>query len=313
MPKLRNVHTRTIAILFMTALLIGSLASCSQNDQALVTEAKQYQQKGDIKAAIIQLKNALQKNPDNAEARYLLGTIYNATGDPKSAEKELRRALNLGMSPARVLPDLGQALLAQGQFQQVLDETKQISGEKESPEISSLRGNAYLILGKIEESKASFERALKNKPDFPAALIGLAKHALVERNMDAATRFSEKAIAKNPQNIDAWLFKADLLRAQGKIGPALAAYDQTLKLQPDNVSARISKAYLEISTGKFDAAKVDIDAARKVSPNNLLVYYSQALLDFRQGKHAAAWESLQQILRAAPNHMPSVLLAGAVQ
>ncbi|MDO8345628.1 MAG: PEP-CTERM system TPR-repeat protein PrsT, partial [Cellvibrio sp.] len=38
-----------------------------------------------------------------------------------------------------------------------------------------------------------------------------------------------------------------------------------------------------------------------------------ALLDLRQGKHAAALESLQKVLRVAPEHMPSVLLAGAVQ
>jgi putative PEP-CTERM system TPR-repeat lipoprotein len=315
MSKLRRTKTRTIAILSLATLLLGGLTSCGQHQtsQALIAEAKQYQQKGDTKAAIIQLKNALQKNPDDPEARYLLGTIYNETGDPKSAEKELRKALGLGMSPAKVLPDLGKALLLQGQFQQVLDETKQISGEKASAEISSLRGNAFLALGKGQEAKASFEMALRNKPDFPAALIGLAGHALIEKNIDAATRFAEQAIAANPQNADTWLFKADLLRAQGKIQPALAAYDQTLKLQPNNTSAHISKAFLEISTGKFDAAKADIDAARKVSPNNLMVFYSQALLDFRQGKHAAAWESLQQILRVAPEHMPSVLLAGAVQ
>lgn len=315
MPKLRNTQAGTMITLTAAALLIVCLASCGQNQspQALVAEAKQYQQKGDNKAAIIQLKNALQKNPDDPEARYLLGTIYNVTGDPKSAEKELRRAMSLGMSPDKVLPELGKALLFQGQFQQVLDETKQISGENESAEISSLRGNAYLAMGKDQEAKAAFEQALKNKPDFLVALIGLARHALMEKDIDTATRFSEQAVSQNPQNADAWLFKADLLRAQGKIQPALDAYDQTLKLQPTNTLAHINKAFLEISTGKFDAAKADIDVARKASPNNLMVFYSQAMLDFRQGKNDAAWESLQQILRAAPEHMPSVLLAGAVQ
>lgn len=315
MNKLRNKQMRSIAFLSGVALLMTGLTSCGkiQNPQALVAEAKQLQQKGDTKAAIIQLKNALQKNPDNAEARYLLGTIYNQTGDSKSAEKELRKALELGISPAKVLPGLGNSLLAQGQFQQVLDETKQISAEKPSAEILSLRGNAYLALGKGQEAKASFEQALQNIPDFPAALIGLAGHALTEKNIDAATRFSEQAVAKNPQNTDAWLFKADLLRAQGKIEFALAAYDQVLKLQPGNTSAHINKAFLEIGTGKFDAAKTDIEAARKAAPNSLMTFYTQALLDFRQGKHAAAWESLQQVLRAAPEYMPGVLLAGAVQ
>lgn len=315
MNKLKNKQMRTIAILSSAALLIGGLSSCgrTQTPQALVAEAKQLQQKGDTKAAIIQLKNALQKNPDNAEARYLLGTIYNQNGDPKSAEKELRKALGLGMNPDKVLPDLGNSLLVQGQFQQILDETKQISAKKPSPEISSVRGNAYLALGKGQEAKASFEQALQNKPDFPAALIGLARQALSENNFDAATSLSEQAVAKNPQNTDAWLFKADLLRAQEKIEPALATYDQVLKLQPNNSSAHINKAFLEIATGKLDAAKADIDAARKATPNSIFIFNAQALLDFRQGKHAAALESIQQVLRSAPEYMPAVLLAGAVQ
>lgn len=315
MLNIRYKQTITGAIIFGAILFIGSVTACSktQTSQALVSEARQYQQKGDNKAAIIQLKNALQKNPDDSEARYLLGKIYYETGDPKSAEKELRRALSLGMSPDKVLPSLGKTLLMLGEYQKVLDETKQVSGEKESAEISSLRGNAYQALGKSQEAKESFELALKHKADFPDALIGLAKHSVLERDIDSATRFSEQAVSQNPQNPDVWLFKGDLLRAQGKGEPALAAYDQVLKLQPKNNSAHISKATLEIASGKFDAAKLDIDEARKETPNNLIVLYTQALLDFRQGKSAAALESLQQVLRAAPEHMPSILLAGAVQ
>ncbi len=314
MPNI-NRQKITAVIISGTILFMGGMTACgkTQTSETLVNEAKQYQQKGDNKAAIIQLKNALQKNPDDVEARFLLGTIYNEIADFPSAEKELRKALSLGMNPAKVFPDLGKTLLSQGKFQIVLDEIKQIPGEKESAEISSLRGNAYLALGKGHEAKESFEQALKNKPDFPDALIGLAKHSITEKNIDAATRFSEQAVTKNPQNTDVLLFKGDLLRAQGKIEPALAAYDQVINLQPDNNSAHINKAFLEINTGKFDVAKADIDAARKTSPNNLTIIYAQALLDFRQGKHAAALESLQKVLRVAPEHMPSVLLAGAVQ
>ena len=310
-----NREKITVIIIFGTILFIGGVTACgkTQTSETLVTEAKQYQQKGDNKAAIIQLKNALQKNPDDVEARYLLGTIYNNAVDFQSAEKELRKALSLGMSPAKVFPDLGKALLMQGKFQVVLDEIKQIPGEKESAGISISRGNAYLALGKGQEAKESFEQALKVTPGFPEALIGLARYSITEKSIDAATRFSEQAVTQNPQNADVLLFKGDLLRAQGKIEPALAAYDQVLKLQPDNNSAHINKAFLEIGTEKFDAAKADIDAARKTTPNNLIVIYAQALLDFRQGKNTAALEALQKVLSVAPEHMPSILLAGAVQ
>lgn len=315
MQNHRNKLKNIIVIISGALLLMGGITACSktQSTETLVSEARKFQQKGDNKAAIIQLKNALQNDPNNSEARFLLGTLYNETGDPLSAEKEIRKAVSLGMSPAKASTALGKTLLMQGQFQKVLDETSPPSGAKGDAEMPTLRGNAYLALGKGNEAKESFELALKDKADYPDALIGLAKHALSERDIDSATRFTEQAVSKNPTNTNALLFKADLLRAQGKTEPALAVYDQVLKLDADNSTAHISKAHLEIGMQKFDAAKVDIEAARKSTPNSLIVLYTQALLDFSQGKHAAALESLQQIQRAAPEHMPSILLAGAVQ
>ncbi|MBU1690914.1 MAG: PEP-CTERM system TPR-repeat protein PrsT [Gammaproteobacteria bacterium] len=305
-----------VMLLTIVVLIGGGTTACSkvENTQALISQAKQFQQKGDNQAAIIQLKNALQKTPDDAEARYLLGMIYQETGDPASAEKELRKALALGMGRDKVAPGLGKVLLVQGQFQNVLDETDQTAAKKPtSPEILGLRGNAYLGLGKHQDAKQSFEQALQSRADFADALLGMARLAIADKNIDAAVSFTDLAVNKNPKNIDAWLFKGDLLRAQGKIEPALDAYGETLKIMPDNTSARLSRASVELAAGKFDAARADIEAARKKEPKNLMVGYLQALLDFRQGKHAAARDSLQQIMRVAPNHMPSVLLAGAVQ
>lgn len=309
------VLTKKVLVLAVSvALAGGAIQGCGkiENPETLIADARRYEEKGDHKAAIIQLKNALQKRPDDAEARYLLGTIYNKTGDLQSAEKELRKAVSLGMSSDEVLPELGQTLLKLGEFQRVLDETKELSENKKSAEILSLRGNAFLGLGKPQEARDSFEQALKGAPDFADALIGLAKYSLAKRDVDAATSFADQAVTRNPQKPDAWLFKGDLLRIQGKIDEALGAYDQVTKLKPNSSIAYINKAFIEIGTGKFEAAKSDINAARRVAPS-LMVFYTQALLDFSQNKPAAALESLQQVLSKSPEHMPSVLLAGAVQ
>src|SRR5687768_2369317 len=159
MLKLSAAVTENLSTLIISAALIGvGMTGCakSEDPQTLISDARRYDEKGDHKAAIIQLKNALQKNPDDPEARYLLGAIYNKTGDFQSAEKELRKALSLGMSAAKVLPDLGQTLLKLGEFQRALDETKDLSDSKKSAEILTLRGNALLGLDKAREAKELF-------------------------------------------------------------------------------------------------------------------------------------------------------------
>ena len=95
----RNTHKLTItAALVYGAFLLGG---CNHSESAatLVSEAKSYQQKGDNKAALIQMKNAVVKSPEDAEIRLALGTLYNDTGDAVSAEKEFRKALSLGATP----------------------------------------------------------------------------------------------------------------------------------------------------------------------------------------------------------------------
>ncbi len=296
-------------------LLCVCLGACRQGSQTeqLLSEARDYRAKGDPKAAVIQLKNALQQTPNHAGARMLLGELYIEQGDPISAEKELRRAATLGAAAGPVRVALGRALLMQGQFERLLDEIVAEPGMPQRATLFALRANALLGLGKTEQAKGEFEAALEADATSADALLGQARIALLEHAPERTAQLLARALAAHPDDVDSLRFQGDLLRMQGKPAEALLAYQHILKLRPTNAQVHIDIANLRIEAGKFDEARRELAAARKTSPASLSLYYAQALLDFREGKHAAALESLQQILRSAPEHMPSILLSGAVQ
>lgn len=311
----RTRLTPTFSRVALTALLFVAASGCGKsNDPAtLVEQAKVFQQKGDSKAAIIQLKNALQNNPDNPEARFSLGAIYVDTGDSLSAEKELRRAASLGIKPERIATLLGRALLNQGKFQNALDATLPIAGVAQSAEIAAVRGDAFFGLRKPDQAKEAYQNALTLKPDFTPALLGLARHASVTGDAAGAGRFVESAVQKDPRSIEAWLVKGDLLRTNNDTQGAVKAYDEAIKVGPNSLPALNSRANAFTALGKYPESKADLDAARKIEPNSLPIAYSQAVLDATQGNNKAALDSLQTVLRSAPNHMPSILLSGVVQ
>ena len=60
--------------------------------QEFIQKAQDYRDQGKLKHAVIELKNALQENPENAEARLLLGQTYLDLTKGPAAEKEARRS-----------------------------------------------------------------------------------------------------------------------------------------------------------------------------------------------------------------------------
>ena len=314
MPGTLTKKQLAVAVVSGAILLSAGMVGCSrsQTTEELLAEAQNYVQKGDRKAALIQLKNAVAQSPDNVEARLRLGTLSLESGDLASAEKEFRKAASLGAPLEKTLPQLARILFSQGKYKEILDEVTPEKA-KASAELLARRGDAYLGMGEPDKAKEAYDAALAVNPNSGDALIGMARHAVASNDLQSTERLVEEATTRDPRNAETWMMKGNLLRSTGKAKEALAAYDKVLAINPAHRSAYVEKAYVHIGTNDLAAAKADLDAARKEIGSDLNITYAQALLDYTGGKNAEAKESLQKILKVAPEHMPSVLLAGAVE
>ena len=111
---MKNVAVRHgwALMVLLVALMSGCGADISPEQR--VERARGAMDSGEIRTAIIELKNALQAEPNNGSARLLLGQAYARAGDGASAQKELGRARELGVSEADLQPWLAKAQLLQG-------------------------------------------------------------------------------------------------------------------------------------------------------------------------------------------------------
>ena len=99
-----------------------ALVGCQdRSDKELITSAQDYIAQGDAKAAIVQLKVALQRNLESGEARYLMGQALMVSGDSAGAELELGKALELKISRTKVLPLLAKAMLMNGEAKKLVE------------------------------------------------------------------------------------------------------------------------------------------------------------------------------------------------
>ena len=86
-----------IALLF----LLGACASEERTEVQRIADARVSMEKFRYRESIIEMRNLLRKNPDNMDARLILGAALLATGDMETAVKEASRARDLGARPPR--------------------------------------------------------------------------------------------------------------------------------------------------------------------------------------------------------------------
>jgi putative PEP-CTERM system TPR-repeat lipoprotein len=305
---------KLLAVLVGTAALGGGAYYVTKkNPEDHLQAGIALHQKGDLKGAEIELKNALQKLPDNADARYRLGRIHFANNDYQSAAKELKKSWDLGVRDGELDPMYARTLLKLGEPKRLLEEVN--AAENATPEtktiILALRARAQLHLKDFAASEKSLSEADALSPEHPETRFTRAFLAIASKKDNDALTLVEKALAKAPNRADFLLLKGDLLLNAKQNNQALEAYSQALNLEPDNIQGRLARARIFLEASDLDKAAADLKELHKHSPNNVMGRYLEAFIEFKHSRFSEANEILQGVLRVAPSFLPGHLLAGA--
>lgn len=302
-----------LLVLSLSGALGGCDATARLTEQEHIERAKDFEDKGNLKGSIIELKNAIQKNPDSPQARLLLGQVYLKADFGAEAEKELSRAEELGVSRDSVAPLLGEAWLLMGQYKRILDELQPVDtlSPPNRSRIMALRASALFKLGKLQEACNLFQASHAVFAGNLQSHWGLAQCSIAEHKMAEARIWLDNALKLNQQESETWTFIGDLEQLHQNTPNALAAYQQAVKLVPSNIAALQSLALLQMTQGDTTKAQASIDAVKKIAPNSTATKYLQAFQKFWQKKYPEARDFLQDVFKHAPEHLPSILLMGS--
>ena len=310
-------NRKTTRLAAISALLLSlMIAGCGgDSPEKMLSSAKEYLSKNDTKAAVIQLKNALQSKPDLAEARFLLGKALFEEGNFSSAEVELRKAADLKYPADQLIPLQARTMLLLGQSTKVVDDFSkvQLSSPESKADLQTTIGRAYLALGKVDAAQTAFSAALSAFPDYGPALFGQARIKAAGRDFAGALALLNSVLEKNPKSYDVMQFKGDILAIQGDGKGSAEAYQKILEARPDYVPAHASLISRHMESGNMEEANKQFEAMKKVSPASPQTTYIQAELLYRQKKFKEAREPIQQHLRAMPDSVPGQQLAGAIE
>jgi putative PEP-CTERM system TPR-repeat lipoprotein len=300
-------------LVLATLLAAGGCGQTQRTtDEEYLQKAKEYQAQGKLESAVIQLKNSLQKNPKNLEARLRLGEIYADLGFGDQAELELIRAKDLGTDAEALKILLGRALLLQGLYSRVLAEIYigPKSPQENVPKILELQGRAQFGLRHFEDGCKLFEQAVEKDPRYIPAYWGLARCAAGRGRLDEARAELDKARTLEEKNSGTWTLLGDLERVTRRLPEAEVAYGYALKYKTDNLDALMGRAAIRIDNNKLAEASQDVDAAAKISGNHPAVNTLRGVIQFKQGKFAEAKTTFETALNTRPDYTPAVLWLG---
>jgi tetratricopeptide (TPR) repeat protein len=270
--------------------------------------AELYAKTGRIRDAVMEAQDIIKRDPNNLEARKLLGRIYlRSLGDVQG-----------GQGSQNVLK------LAIEQYEQI------IKIEPDNPDDHLLLGRLYFLNNDMQKAENEYKAAVKLEPESEEAVTQLAylynqegdtaRATQVLSSIPDATRSAKlysalgytyeqqkkyknaigayrKAIELDRDNLDAIRGLAENLMNDGQTEAALEQYKIIADTNPEDAQTYMHMAEIYRKMGKFDLALDNLKKAGSMVPDSIEVPYNTAAIYQAQGRYDEAIQILQDLLK----------------
>ena len=291
-----------LCVIWLPVACSGSLS-----DEQYVDKAQDYLDRGELNAATIELKNALQQNRENAQARRLLGKVSLEVGNAAAAEKELRYAGELGVVDGAVLPLLVRALLAQGKHEELQSVSlENLTAKDQKAVVLVAQGLGKLAQEEVDGAAEKIDQAVSLDPQSAYAGVAKAHLLVIKQEYELARKELDRVLELDADYAPAWSLLGDLENRDGNREKAEAAYTKATENRADNHSDLLKRAQVRIQQEKFEAAQKDIDVLKKLAPGHAGINYTQGLIHFHYNRLPEAKEAFDLTLRANNRHLEAV-------
>jgi tetratricopeptide (TPR) repeat protein len=233
--------------------------------------AELYAKTGRIRDAVVEAQDIIKRNPNNLEARRLLGRIYlRSLGD-----------MQTGSGSESVLK------LAIEQYEQI------VRLQPDSMDDHLLLGRLYRLNNDLQKAESEFKTAVKLQPDSEEAVTTLA---YLYNELGDTARAAQVLSSVPGGERSAKLYSAlgYTYEQQKQYKGAIEAYRHAIEMDRDNLDAIRGLAQNLLNDGQADAALEQYKVIADANPEDAQTYVRIAEIYRKQGKYDLALDNLKK-------------------
>lgn len=313
---------RLFVIAFASSMLVlaGCNSSNAENEAAQHIERSQvYAEQGQYRSAMIELRNAIQKDPGNVEPVVRLADILLSVGGARQASDSLESWIE--SEPNAIALTLATAYMQQGKHisaREALDGFSPTTDEERARR-ASLLADSERLLGNHDQAVAGYRQAIDHSPGYAGAVTGLARSYMDRGQYNDALNTLDNWLREfgNDPNV---LYLKGLVHYQlNELENAVAA------LTDGNTSIRQSDMFLPerrqilgllsrtlTEQGDLTQAMVYNNILSENTDTELSQTAEAAMDALRSGDLDTARATLEDLIQRNPDSQLAALLLGAV-
>lgn len=264
-----------------------------------------YRASGRIREAVEEAQDALKTNPDDLNARRVLGRIYTQQiGDSQRVDENMaRKAVEQYKAITEKDPKDVESLVLLGRLDRVLNSSvdaeaafkQALAVEPDNEDAITGLASVYSDRGDAKGASAMLEKLAQSNPS-PRALISLAGNYEQMKEYALAADAYQKALALDPSRVEVKGQMAQDLALAGRYDDALKAYQDLATENPQDPEPLARMAQIFEEQRKLEDARRMMDKALAVDPDNMEIRYYNVRLLSDENKLPDAIKQLKDIL-----------------
>ena len=227
---------------------------------------------------------------------------FHLEGNIPEAIKYYKYCITQGFNDPRIFCNYGAILQGLGKLQEAkLSYRKAIELKPDYAIAYSNLGNILRNLGKLQEAELSTRKAIELKPDYANAYSNLGNVLRDLGKLQEAELSTRKAIELDPNFINAHYNLGNILKDLGKLQKAEISYRKAIQLKPDFAEAHSNLGNILRDLGKLQKAEISYRKAIQLKPDFAEAHCNLAATLFDLGKLQEAELSIRKAIELNPD------------